>query len=747
MSHYSSVVTSPGPTPAGEVVPRFASLIGRTGVHVHDPVEDVQAVLYTDSKVDPEPSSTDGFVFPVDSAATVTVTRVRTPFLLDILVRDLEGDVVATFDPKDGPVKVPRGDYLLDFTGMAMKLYGRIDSSGFRVVPDGDGVGVVFDPDTVLHLGARSVHSQPSRTLTTTRHPRDLMRAMSLFGNAMKTWSPERAYPTLRGHPPLLKLGSEPAFPDNLTPPETGIGLTVPPEHVWLYPSAPLAYWLGATVEPGSPALHVAGDRYPLGAEAGYDGSSDRRAFESHVKDVLQYTFLLDCVLRTEGINEHDLDARRRLEKAGVPIDYSALYDASLAKRVGAYFELEQAYDDLEKSLGRPDWRLTADVRADPDRATVLPFLARDLAVIRCHNDTDLADMMADEETPEDFFANSRGSVNGGIGRGGTGVTTRSTWSTRTSTEDPTQTLHLPSADTMSQAWVGDGFATEAAKSSTASYLQRLETRVQGSSRISIDVVVNDQKMADERTVSEIYGTRERLQFDIRTHEGLTSEELSDVFERETDFVHYIGHVDPEGFECADGYLDADDIGKVGPDTFVLNACASHVQGQHLVDKGAIAGVVTLEDVISSMATEIGKTIAQLLNYGYPIWAATKLVQDTMLTGSHYVAVGDTNAAVAQPEGVPTVAHVSLREDKDFDVTVETFASWNYDTGSIYQPYIEKCECYFLAPGRLDSWVLTGAELDQFLNLSPFFVVGKGVMKWSDEVTASELRQQLDTSS
>ena len=82
---------SDGPA-AGGVVPRFDSLFGRSGLHVRDPIEDVQAQLFTDSPVDPTPVSTDGFVYPVDSAVSVTATRLRTPFLLNVWVRDLRSE-------------------------------------------------------------------------------------------------------------------------------------------------------------------------------------------------------------------------------------------------------------------------------------------------------------------------------------------------------------------------------------------------------------------------------------------------------------------------------------------------------------------------------------------------------------------------------------------------------------------------------------------------------------------------------
>lgn len=730
------------------VVPRFQSLVGRTGLHIHDPVEDVQAILYTDVPVEPESTSTDGFVYPVDSAAEVTVSKLETPFLQSIWVRNLEGDPIVEFEPNDGPVELPPGEHLLEFAGTGMKTYARVADTGFRIASDDDAVEVTFDSVSDVKIGGRSLHSQPARTLTTTEDPTDLMRAVSLFGNAMKTWSPERTFPSLRGHPPLVELAPECRIPDELTPPDTDIEITIPPEYEWLYPAVPLAYWLGATVEPGAPALHVDGSRYPLGEKSGYGSGSRREAYEQHVKDILQFTFMFDCVVRTEGFYNVELDSRRRLEAVGPSIDFGRLYEVSLAERVRTYLDLDCSFETLTARVGRPGWRLTADVQPESDRATTLPFLARDLAVVRCPEASRLEmseDVAADEM--EDVFARSTAPVGGAVTGGGNGVATRSslTPDSTSGAGSRDRIIGLPEADSMSQAWIGDGFAIGAAKTSTRSYLQRLEKHAEGKSRIDIDVVVNDEGMTEEASVSEIYGSRDHLAFDIDLHHDLSTDDLAEVFESETDFIHYVGHVDAEGFDCSDGYLSADQLGTVGADTFVLNACASYEQGQRLVDRGAIAGVVTLEEVINSLATKIGKTIARLLNYGFPIGSATSLVQETVFTGSNYVVVGDSNAALAQSNvAVPNVARIAFRDDGRFDVTVESFASWNYDVGSMYRPYIEGCDCQYVVPGELDTWNVDASALDEFLDTATFPVVGRGNLYWSDDISAASLREQLE---
>lgn len=735
--------------PSKSVVPRFESLVGQPGIHVHDPVEDVQAILFTDRSVDPRSTSTDGFAFPVDSAIEVTLSQLRTQTLLGIWIRDVEGNKIEKFNPEGDQESLPSEEYLLELTGLGMKMYARVLGAGFTVRSLDSSVVVDFDEKTTVLLGARSLHSQPGRTLTTTSDPEDLMQAVSVFGNAMKTWSPERTFPSLRGHPPLLELDDECGIPDDLTPPETDIELTIPAKHPWLYPAVPLAYWLGATVRPGSPALEVAGTRYPLGRSGGYELGTEREAFENHVKDALQFTFLLDCAVRTEGFYDVELDARRRIEAIDLQLDYEGLYDAPIADRVKTYFDLDCSFDSLAARIGRPGWRLTADVQPDPENATTLPFLARDLAVVRCPTDAKL-ERSSDDVTDgmEDVFA--RSTSNGrdtGITVPGDGVTSRASSSGRSMESGRNERIiGLPEADSMSQTWIGDGFAVGAAKASTQSYLRRLESHVKDSSRISINVVVNDECMADEATVSDIYGTRDHLNFNIQVQQNLTTEELAEVFETKTDFVHYVGHVDPEGFDCADGYLHADQLGTVGADTFVLNACASYEQGQLLVDRGAIAGVVTLEDVINSLATKVGKKIARLLNYGFPIGSATGLIQETIFTGSNYVVVGDSNASLAQSNvAVPNVTRISLRGDGHFDVSVETFASWNFGIGSMHRPFIEGCECDYIVPGELDTWRVDDEALNEYLDRYTLPVIGQGDLFWSDQITAATLRERLES--
>lgn len=91
------------------------------------------------------------------------------------------------------------------------------------------------------------------------------MAAISALSSALKTTTCERSYPTLRGHPPRIECGDKLHIPDELSRPETGIRLEVPPSLENVFVAAPLVYYLGAEMVPGEkPRLVTERFEYPL---------------------------------------------------------------------------------------------------------------------------------------------------------------------------------------------------------------------------------------------------------------------------------------------------------------------------------------------------------------------------------------------------------------------------------------------------------------------------------------------------
>jgi hypothetical protein len=262
-------------------------------------------------------------------------------------------------------------------------------------------------------------------------------------------------------------------------------------------------------------------------------------------------------------------------------------------------------------------------------------------------------------------------------------------------------------------------------------------------------VVCNDAEMREELVVGDIYGARDLVTFDVEQYELTDRETLASVFESDLDFVHYIGHVEERGLQCADGFLAADSIGRVGVESFFLNACRSYRPGQTLVEKGALAGVVTLSDVVSRSATIVGRTLARILNAGYPLQLAVDVLGEDLFSASNYVVLGDGNAElVTAASGTPVLLEVEDAPGDAFDATVSGYPTHRNGMGSFYVPYVGSNRLAYLNAGRLDTFHVTRTELDELLTLEdvPVRVPGRVGLAWSDELSADDLSAMLDES-
>jgi hypothetical protein len=428
---------------------------------------------------------------------------------------------------------------------------------------------------------------------------------------------------------------------------------------------------------------------------------------------VLKQTFFLDCVTRTEGYYEVDLHERAAVE-AEVDLDFAALYGRSLPEQLEAY--LSVPYETVEPHL--PEWKLTSHVAASPENVDLLPFLTNDLAIVKTPTESEVSASAAQSEAAGEFFRDdfTRSAAAGGDAR----------------------SYVQPDADSVEQAWVGDGAPIGASKASSAAYHNRL-ARSLTDGNIDITVVCNDAEMAAESDVVEdVYGTREELPFEVTLHRGLARSELRDVLTEQTDFLHYIGHIDHEGFQCVDGKLDATGLSAVGADAFLLNACSSYEQGSGLVEAGAIAGIVTLSDVVNSGAVRMGKMLARLLNQGFGIQNALDIARDENVIGQQYTVVGDGGLAIAQTEGgAPNVCTLRHLDDETFELEYRAYA--RQGMGDLVIPFVGEGDQYYLASGTAETFEVSRSELAEFLSLEAVPVKYDGKLRWSDELTVEDL--------
>ncbi|WP_227376164.1 hypothetical protein [Haladaptatus halobius] len=210
-----------------------------------------------------------------------------------------------------------------------------------------------------------------------------------------------------------------------------------------MYPAASLSYYLGAELVSGNePTLVADGFEYPL---AGLEG------YESTVGRTLRQALFLDCVVRTEGYYQIDLHERQQVEPL-VDLDFAALYDAPLSERLGVY--LDVPFETLEPHV--PEWHLTTDIVPTHENVDALPFVANDLALIRCPSRVNDATISAPPHTLTEFC--------------------RSTGSVFTENESKPLIVEPDTVESIEHAWIGDGYPIGSNKASVKSLRRRFET-------------------------------------------------------------------------------------------------------------------------------------------------------------------------------------------------------------------------------------------------------------------------------
>jgi len=688
--------------------PTFTPLVDPDGLLIRDPIENAQFELYTDRVVDPTPTDTDEFVLPVDCAVTVTASELEIPRRVNLFLWSMDGRLVDE-TALESRVEYGTGKHSLDLSIGPMKLQLVVEGP-LSIRPSENATHVEFSTARPIGLGARSLHESPAGTITIGNDVEDAMRAVAYSGSALKTTSPERSFPTLRGHPPLIELGDGFDAPEAFERPETGVTIEIPRDYGDLFRVSTLAYYLGADVVPGDQrVLDVAGDRYELDTD---------RGFEAEVSTLLKHVFLLDCVTRTEGFYPVNLHERNVVEP-DLPFDPADAYEASFPDRLSTY--LDVPYEATAPHV--PKWKLTADIEPDADHIEAIPFVANELGTVRIPGTGDDPTVHEEPDELASFYRRDSATVR----------SSTETVASGSSIVKPGET------GSIEHAWIAEGFPIGASKTRVESYLRRVERPVREQDSISIDIVCNEPEMSEEDIVEEFYGTRDLFEFDIEVHYELACDELAAVLQTDTDFLHYIGHVDENGFQCSDGMFDARTLPEVNVDAFLLNACKSFEQGAALVDKGSYGGIVTLANVSNDPAVRIGRALARLLNNGFSLQAGLSVARNVTLFGSQYITIGDgTLQLVQHSTGTPLSLELSKTEG-GYHVWLYGYPTSRSSLGSLFVPYIKGNEMHYLNSGLIDDFEVEVAELREFLSLSVVPVMYDGELVWSDELLENEL--------
>ncbi|WP_337652368.1 hypothetical protein [Halomontanus rarus] len=654
----------------------------------------------------------DQFCFPIDTACSIETDSLvfDQRYFVDIhdesgqSNRSLEAGETATFE---GETR---------FIGLCgpIRVYCRITAPG-RIETGINSIHITFDEPTTVAIGARSLHEQPAATIRTPDDPDAMMQAVSAMSSALKTTTPERAWPSLRGHPPLIERGSDLEIPSELDEPETDIAIEIPPTYKDVYAVSPLAFYLGAEIRSGpDPAI--------VTDLATYDLAVGTR-LEDDVARILKHIFLLDCLVRTEGLYRDELNERSELESA-LPFNLWETYHTSLSAQLERY--LSVSFDLVEPHV--PRWPLTAHVPSTPDGVELLPFIVNELGIVR-------------EPRGEQIDINGAHQQSAESGSGsGEAQFVRSADVRRApvfSPGDGDDDLNFvePAVDdeSIEHAWFGSQVPHGASKATIEAYQNQLSRRARNES-IEILLICNDARMIDEHDVlDEAYGTRETLPFDVHSEFGVSTDQLATLLtEGGYDFLHYIGHATPDGLECSDGHLDVRSLSSVDLGVFFLNACQSYEQGLAMARRGAFGGVGTLGDIVNEYAVETGETMARLLNLGFPLRAALELARETTVLGDQYLIVGDGSADIAQSDGgVPSVLEID-RLRHDYQLTLWSYPTKEFRVGTISDPNVQSGTQNKLSPGKTIVDDLDHAELDTYMTWTKGPILQNGSIIWND---------------
>ncbi|MFB6105060.1 MAG: hypothetical protein ABEJ57_08305 [Halobacteriaceae archaeon] len=557
-----------------------------------------------------------------DPTVTTTVGDVVSTTTLQITAEDL-----LTVHPIDAPsttvddtVTVPRGGTRIT-VGTDPELVVGFDAPA-TITPTATGVDLAFESATRVRVTAPTA---PRPTIAVPPTPDGAATAVTYAASAHLLEGPGRSHPAFRSLPPRVELAEDTTVPDTVraVAPDTAAHITVPLTIETVAKVAPLAYYLGASVETAAgadPVLEGQHTTIPLAPIA------------EVAPTLLETVFHLDCRLRSA-------------DSPPVPgLDVASLRTAAPIDRLSTYRDVDIAAVLAET----PPWHLAAYLAPTPDAITAIPTVLDRLAHVYAPTAEPLAPQTLMERSLDDFYRSPR----------------------PTPTVDLVEPSLQPAA---AHAWVADDVPVDAFRLPT-----HIAARV-GTPTPSTDpplevlLVLNDPAMVgEEDAVTDTYRNRSAVPVDLDRRRELTCTELEMALTADVDLLHFMGHCEPDGLVCTDGTLPSTAIHDVGPRTVFLNACGSYHEGAALVDGGATAAAVTYRGVLDGQAETVGSAFARLVTRGFSLERTVGLARRRVMMGMDYGVVGDGTHRLTR--AVDPVRYVIDPTDTGYDVTCETFA-------------------------------------------------------------------------
>jgi hypothetical protein len=703
----------PGLRTRGSLAVEEAAPGADAAINISDTASGQTVSLSFSNAPTPEPTSEDQFLYPVDLAfkATVESLTISPSSFAVIHTEDTSVGVQQTQSKQFGSVGVEVE------VSATVKLYFKTKGP-ITVAHTSAGTKLKFERPTPIAVGAHSYHTAPSDEITIPATTDGLIQAVSSLGHTIKTTKSERSYPTLRGHPPQVRIGETTQIPDQLSPQATDITITAPRDPDTLFALAPLAYYLSAPVTAGqTPALHLPDNTINLTGAPNAPHSAEQ---------TLKQIFFMDCLVRGADKKHPKLHRWDELNRL-LPVSLEDLHGRPSSARISQYLTVD--YETIDPYL--PIWDAIAHVTPTIQEASLLPYMLNQLAVVRPGEPQDGVSIDSGQRIPD---------VSGPTAADRPGKTQQTTSSPAIESDGSGATVSTDgiasNTEALNRIWAGDGTTGTAQKAILEGYENRLEID-DNADTIDIAVVCNDSTMQEEHlSAQETYVSRKEQSLSVDFYTATSTNELKSVFTSNYQYLHYIGHIGDEGFQCADGYLDISTLGEVNVDTAFFNACKSYEQGRAFIERGAIAAIVTSNKIIDSCALKIGRTIARLLQLGWPLNAALEVSRHRGYMNQSYLTIGNATFRVVQHQQLnPRLTVVQPTNSGTYLVWTKSYTTRNIGIGSEFKHSVVFDENVYLVPNTTKAVDVTAETLKEHLAYyeeAP--VLFEGDLRWPSEL-------------
>lgn len=616
------------------------------------------------------------------------------------------GEETVAVVPPDGDASLESGTYDIDIGGEPLDVYFHVDGP----IRTSGGSNREFDVSgTEVCVGIRSNHISPVGEVVVPPEISSVATALGYLGTGMTEWSPERSWPSLRPSPPTFSLdqSADRISSGQLTKPSTGVEILVPERWECLYRVVPLTFYFGAKVVAGAvdlPVLISDDGRFKVPIRSVGD-----------VRDVLEHCFLLDCLVRKAGYYDFDLRSTARIQdRLDDELDVERLYHAPLVDRTEEYLSIPRsATEDLIT------WPTVADVEPTPDRVPLIGRLAEQMTLVRSPPKTPETSI-----EPSDALGKSDGAFLDDFYREDDDL----------SGFDDIVATTTPNVDAVSHVWAVDTIGYGSANPLNRDPRHDLEETELTDGGIDVLLIGNGEMTAEVR---DLYRWQDEFSLRLTITVNPSASELRELLADSWEFVHYAGHVSEDGLECSNAPLDLATVPDPDIDAFLLNGCSSFSQGRALVENGATGGVVTTEAVANSSAVLAGRSVARLLNAGWPLDGAVSVVQDVPRVPMSYAIIGEASTSVSSPpSGIPMIPIIDTRRGGAGEafVDIRAVTTRQFGLGSAAVPAIDT-DVHEISSGTVLKGIYDIEDISSSLS-SPGVVCYDGSIRWKSSVDA-----------